>query len=297
MTPSDRLVGALCLVVAAVAITWGRGPAEESERRVAGSQVLDVSAAGETEAPVAAGGPQATSTTEAAPTTTTATGRGSAASSTTTGPATSAITAPPSKEAEEALARRVLLTPADLPGGFVLVRPAPTGPSEADGPFERCLGPDAAALTAAVRAKARSAEYGRSGAGTVSSSSAVLDAPASAEKVLATLATPSARACFEGLINARLARNPNLSEDVRGTMSPLDASGFGDQSTGFRFEVQLPAEDVEDEPSGDKVPYIADFVFVRKGRLLALIEFGNLRQPFPPEDLKAVAANLARRAE
>jgi hypothetical protein len=81
-------------------------------------------------------------------------------------------------------------------------------------------------------------------------------------------------------------------------MSPLDVSGIGDQSTGFRFEVQLPAEDVENEPSSEeKVPYIADFVFVRKGRVLGLIEFGNIRQPFPPAEVKAVATNLARRAE
>jgi hypothetical protein len=133
----------------------------------------------------------------------------------------------------------------------------------------------------------------------VSSSSAVLDTPASAEKVLSALATPSARGCFEGLINARLARNPKLSEDVRGTMSPLAVSGFGEQSTGFRFEVQLPAEDVENEPSGEgeKVPYIADFVFARKGRTLALVEFGNIRQPFPPGDLMSVVNNLVRRAE
>jgi hypothetical protein len=295
VTPPDRFVGALCLVVAAVAATWGRGPAEEAERRAAGRETLAVSTEGGTGTPGAAS--QATSTT-AAPTTTTAAGKGSAASTTTTAPASPATTAAPSKEADDALARRVLLTGSDLPGGFTLVRPAPTGPAEADGPFERCLGPDAAALTAAVRAKARSGEYGRSGVGTVSSSSAVLDQPTSAEKVLATLATPAARGCFEGLINARLARNPNLSEDVRGTMSPLDVTGFGDQSTGFRFEVQLPAEDVENEPSSEeKVPYIADFVFVRKGRVLALIEFGNIRQPFPPPDMKAVATNLARRAE
>jgi hypothetical protein len=296
VTPPDRLVGALCLVVAAVAATWGHGPAEEAERRAAGRQMLEVSAAGGTEAPVAAD--EVTSTTGAAPTSSTVPGRGSASTTTTAAPKPTTTTAPPSREADDALARRVVLTGGDLPNGFVMVRPAPTGPAEADGPFERCLGPDAAHLTAAVRAKARSGEYGRSGAGTVSSSSAVLDTPASAEKVLATLATPAAQACFEGLINARLARNPNLSEDVRGTMSPLDASGFGDQSTGFRFEVQLPAEDVENEPSSEeKVPYIADFVFVRKGRVLALIEFGNLRAPFPPPDLKAVATRLARRAE
>jgi hypothetical protein len=286
----DRLVGALCLVVAVVAATWGRGPAEEADQRAAGRETLQVSVAGESTHDPA--GPVA-STTAPAPSTTTST---APAATTTTAPATT--TTGPSKEADGALARRAILTQADVPGGFVVVRPAPATATETDGPFERCLGPDAAALSAAVRAKARSGEYGRSGAGTVSSSAAVMDTAANGEKVLAALATPTARGCFENLINARLARNPKLSEDVRGTMSPLAVSGFGDQSTGFRFEVQLPADDVENEPSGegDTVPYIADFVFARKGRVLALVEFGNIRQPFPPGDLMAVVNNLMRRA-
>jgi hypothetical protein len=281
--------------VAAVAATWGRGPAEESDHRAAGRETLHVSVAGETQERGSAG--PVASTTAPPPVTTTST-RGGATPTTTTAPSTT-TTAPPSKEADQALAQRALLSQADLPSGFMVVRPAPAATADSDGPFERCLGPDAATLTAAVRAKSRSGEYGRSGAGTVSSSSAVLDTPASAEKVLSALATPSARGCFEGLINARLARNPKLSEDVRGTMSPLAVSGFGDQSTGFRFEVQLPAEDVENEPSGEgeKVPYIADFVFARKGRTLVLVEFGNIRQPFPPGDLMSVVNNLVRRAE
>ncbi|MGH9039456.1 MAG: hypothetical protein ACRDZ3_04425, partial [Acidimicrobiia bacterium] len=281
MTPPDRLVGALCLVVAVVAVTWGRSPAEQAQGATGDRETVEVSA-GETDS--APGDDPATSTTAPAPSTTSSTAAASG-SSTTTAPAPApAAAAAPSKEADEALAKKSVLGPADLPGGFVVVRPAPTGPSETDGPFERCLGSEAATLTAAVRAKSRSGEYGKSGSGTVSSSAAVMDTPASAEKVLATLASPNARACFESLINARLARNPNFSEDVRGTLAPIDASGYGDQSNGFRFEVHLPAEDVENEPGEEpeeKVPYIADFVFLRKGRVLSLIEFGNLRQPFP----------------
>ena len=292
MTPPDRIVGAACVVVAVVAATWGRGPAEESEHRAAGREKLEVTVVeGATDRDA---GPAA-STAPAPATTTTSAGR---ATTTTTAPPTP-TTAAPSREADEALARRAVLAQSDLPGGFVVVRPAPSGPAETDGPFERCLGSDAAALTAAVRARSRSGEFGRSGSGTVSSSSAVLDTADSAAKVLSTLTTPAARACFEGLINARLARNPRFSEDVRGALAPIDASGYGDQSTGFRFEVQLPAEDVESDPGAEeteKVPYIADFVFLRKDRVLVLLEFGNLRRPFPPEELKAVATNLARRA-
>ncbi len=294
MSPPDRLVGALCLVVAAVAATWGQGPAEEADHRAAGRETLHVTVAGETEERDAG----TVASTTAPPPTTTSTVKAAPAATTTTAPTTT-TTAPPSKEADQALAQRAVLVPADLPSGFVVVRPAPSATTDVDGPFERCLGSDAAALTAAVRAKARSGEYGRSGAGTVSSSSAVMDTPTSGEKVLSALGTPSARGCFEGLINARLARNPKLSEDVRGTMSPLAVSGFGEQSTGFRFEVQLPAEDVENEPAeeGGKVPYIADFVFARKGRTLVVVEFGNLRQPFAPGDLMSVVNNLIRRGE
>lgn len=196
------------------------------------------------------------------------------------------------------LARRILLTSDDLPPGFVTARAAPGegGASTNDGPFERCLGPDAAALTAAVGAKARSAEFARLGTGAVSSSSAVFNEPASAEKVMAILGSPPARTCFEGLMNARLARNPNLPEDVRGSLNPLALGEFGDQSTGFRFEVRLPADEVEEESSSDEeVPFLADFVFVRRGRALALLEFTSLHRPFPSADARSVAASLARR--
>lgn len=275
-------------MVAVVAATWGRGPADVPARAEDGRAAVRVTAAEPREPD------RQSSSTTAAPSTT-STSRASTSSTTTTTPAPTSTTTAASREADEALAKKALLAAGDLPAGFVAVREAPAGDADGNGPFERCLGPGAAALTAAVRARARSGEYGRSGSGTVSSSSAILDTAASATQVLDTLATPSAQGCFEGLINARLARNPNLSEEARGSLSPLPAGGYGDQSTGYRFEVELPAEDVEDEPSGNKVPYVADFVFARKGRVLVLLEFGNLRQPFPAADQQTVITNLLRR--
>lgn len=278
------------MVVAVVAATWGRGPADTPAGSESGRPAVEVTAANP-RGPV-----PATTPTTAAPSTTTTRASTSTFTSTSTTTTTAPTTTTTSSRAEdEALAREALLTPGDLPAGFVEVRGVPADATNGNGPFERCLGPDAAALTAAVRARDRSGEYGRSGSGTVSSSSAVLATPDSAGKVLDTLATPPARECFEGLINARLARNPNLSEEARGTLSPREVGGFGHQSTGFRFEVDLPAEDVEDEPSGDTVRYVADFIFARKGRVLVLLEFGNLRQPFPEAEEKTVTTNLLRR--
>lgn len=293
----DRLVGVLCLGLAATAVTWGSGPV----RGVPGPRrgTSEASQRGSA-APVPGA---VTTATGSAPTSTST----PAASTPTTGPVTSttgSTAAPVAGAGEQAvvLARRILLTTDDLPPGFVTARPAPgEGDTRADGPFERCLGPDAAALTAAVGAKARSAEFARLGTGTVSSSSAVFDEPASAEKVMAILGSPPARTCFEGLMNARLARNPNLPEDVRGSLNPLALGEFGDQSTGFRFEVRLPADEVEEEPSSEEeeeeeeVPFLADFVFVRRGRALALLEFASLHRPFPSADAGSVATSLARR--
>ena len=289
----DRVLGLLSLGLAAALATWGGPgagddpgagavrPASSEREAVAASTSTTGDPPGSDAAP-AGRATGATTTTTAAP--------GESTTSTAPAPREAA-----SAEPEDAQARRILLGPEDLPSGFVVVRQPSGEAAGADGPFERCLGPDAAALTAAVRAKARSPEYGRSGTGTVSSSAAVFGDPVAAEKVMTVLRTPSARTCFEDLINARLARNPNLPEDARGTLTPIDAGALGDGSTGFRFEVHLPAEDVEEDPTEEEIPYLADFVFIRRGRALALLEFGSLRRPFPAGDIKSIASHLAAR--
>jgi hypothetical protein len=123
----------------------------------------------------------------------------------------------------------------------------------------------------------------------------VFDQPASAETVLGLLGTPTARSCFEGLINARLARNPNLSQDVHGSLGPAPSPSVGEGALAYRFDVRLPAEDVDRNASPDDPPvrYVADFLFVRKGRTLVLAEFDNLRQPWVDTTLRGVATALA----
>jgi hypothetical protein len=279
---SDRLVGVLCLGLAALAATWDGDvtwPAARRARPMATARPAShrdaADAAFEASAGTAAGG-----TTGPPPTRTAA-----APTTTASGSTTTTATGPPGpgSEAARAIARQALVVQGDLPSGFVVLRPAPADEQPTtDGPLERCLGADAGQLTAAIGAKAGSAQFGKGGTGTVSSSSAVFDQIASAQRALDVLSSPSARSCFEGLINARLARNPNLPEDVRGSLSSLEVERVGDQTTGYRFEVKLPAEDVEDDPkpSEGQISYLADFVFLRRGRVLALVEMASLRQPF-----------------
>jgi hypothetical protein len=194
------------------------------------------------------------------------------------------------------LARRALLTRADLPAGFTVTTPAPPDGSTAAGEsaFEHCGGADAARLAPTIGARARSATFARPDTGSVSSSAVVFDQPGTAAKALDVMATPAARSCFEGLINARLARNPRLSQDAKGSLAPAPSPGAGDGGVAYRFDVRLPAEDVDPgaRPDDPPVRYVADLVFVRKGRTLVLAEFDNLRQPWADQPLRAVIASL-----
>lgn len=294
--PSDRTVGAICLGLAVMFVTWG-GPLGDATG-AAGGRGSEVVAGGRTEGDESeiTAGTTPESTTTSSSSTTSTTGQ---PTTTTTKPATTttmarAASATPADD--QALAQRVLVTPADLPSGFTPVGKPPPEGAGADGAFEKCLGSDAQKLTATVRAKSRAGEFAKSGSGSVSSSSAVFDGAASAGTVLGRLDSAEARGCFETLINERLARNPNLPPDAKGKLSALDVGKIGEQATGFRFEVLLPADDIDDDAEGGEIPYLADFFFVRRDRVVALLEFGNLRKPFPTDDARSIAERVIARA-
>ena len=290
----DRVMGLMCLGVAAVTATWGgNGALKEASAQAA--RAARLAAHADAVAPGVIGADSATglaadlsSTTVTAP----------ASSTTTAAPAASTTTTVPG-EAPVVLVKRALLAQADVPGGFTVTSPAPPeGSALPDSPLERCAGPEAASLTAAIGARARSATFTRPDTGSASSTAVVFDQPASAEKVLSLMNTPAARSCFEGLLNARLARNPNLSQDVRGSLGPASAPELGEGLVAYRFEVRLPAEDVDSNAGPDDPPvrYVADFLMIRKGRTVVLAEFANLRQPWPTDTLRGVAANLTNHA-
>jgi len=289
----DRLVGVACLGAAAVVATWGGNAplhraAALSPRPAVHADTLDLPIPGPTRP-----GPGTVPLTDTSSTTTApapaAVPKGAGATSTTTRPA----------QAPADLARQALLTSTDVPAGFTMTRPAPPdGAATTDSPFERCAGPDAGNLTAAIGARAQSATFARPDTGSVSSSAVVFDQPATAQKIFGLMTTATARGCFEGLINARLARNPRLSQDVKGSLGPAPSPSVGDGAMGYRFDVRLPAEDVDPKAQADDPPvrYVADFLLVRKGRTLVLAEFDNLRQPWVDTALQGVAAALVAHA-
>ncbi|MCA1844956.1 MAG: hypothetical protein LC792_17535 [Actinobacteria bacterium] len=288
----DRLMGVVCLGAAVVAATWGgNGVLQRASALGAGAarppahtDALGLSAAAPDTAPPAADA--ATTATSATPSTTATTAKAPGAATTSTLPG----------EAPAALARRATLTQADVPAGFTVTTPAPSDGSipVGDSPFEHCAGAEAPRLTRAIGARTRSATFARPDTGSVSSSAVVFDQPATAGKALDLMATPGARSCFEDLINARLARNPRLSQDAKGSLGPAPSPAVGDGGVAYRFDVRLPAEDVDPgaRPDDPPVRYVADLVFVRKGRTVVLAEFDNLRQPWADQALRGVIAAL-----
>jgi hypothetical protein len=290
----DRVMGLLCLGAAAVAATWG-GNGALNEASAQAARAARLAAHADSVAPGVIGADSATGP-AADPSSTSVTAPES--STTTAAPAASTSTTVPG-EAPAVLVKRALLVQADVPEGFTVTSPAPAdGSALPDSPLERCAGPEAASLTAAIGARARSATFTRPDTGSASSTAVVFDQPASAEKVLSLMSTPAARSCFEGLLNARLARNPNLSQDVRGSLGPASAPELGEGLVAYRFDVRLPAEDVDSNAGPDDPPvrYVADFLMIRKGRTVVLAEFANLRQPWQAATLRGVAANLTNHA-
>jgi hypothetical protein len=286
-------MGVLCLAAATLAATWGGNDTlhqadAQAARNAATGHYADAVIPGVTSpdtAPAPAADPSTTVT--AAP-----------SSSTTTGPAAPAAPAPDG-DAPAALAQRAVLAQTDLPAGFVMTSPAPSGdPAAGESPFERCAGTDAASLTKTIGGRARSATFAKADTGSASSAAVVFDQPATAEKVLGLMTTPAARACFEDLINSRLARNTKLSQDVKGSLGPAPSASVGDASVAYRFDIRLPAEDIDHnaKPEDPPIRFVSDFLFIRKGRTLVLAEFGNLRQPWVDTTLQGVATNLAAHA-
>jgi hypothetical protein len=168
----DRLTGVLCLGAATVAATWGgngvlhhasaeaakgRHPAVHADAVVPGPLVSDTG-------PPPAPDPSSTSTTTPPSSTTTGTAGGATTTSARPG------------EAPTALAQRALLVQTDVPAGFTVTSPAPpAGSAPPDSPLERCVGPDAGSLTAAIGARARSATFAKPDTGSVSSAAVVFD--------------------------------------------------------------------------------------------------------------------------
>jgi hypothetical protein len=283
----NRILGVLLLALAAAGVVV-TGDRVDSRRGVvvtagpgtaAGATSTTVAVSAGTE--VAAPGGAAPAPGAATTTTTT----------TITAPAATSSSAP--APTDQALVQQMVLRQADLPAGFDQQKAGTSRSSTGGGEdaFDSCLGPDTATLRRALVVRARSPNFARRPASVVSSAAALFDTPASAGRVMAVLRSEAARDCLEKRANDRLADDPGFPEGSSGTMTRITLGAFGEETRAYRLEVRMPPSG----PDGKDATYLADFLFVRKGRAVVMVQFGSLDQPFPLAEAQAIAGRLAAR--
>jgi hypothetical protein len=215
-------------------------------------------------------------------------------STTTTAPGATSPTVAAPALTDQVLAQQMVLRAEDLPAGFAQ-HPAGTGRAGASGSgadaFDSCLGSDTAALRRALKVRAYSPGFTRRPSSVVSSAVALFDTPASAARVLAAIRSESARVCLEKRANDNLADDPGFPEGSSGTMTRIVLGQFGEEARGYRLEVRMPPP----EAGGKETTYLADYLFVRKGRAVVLVQFGSLDRPFPVAEAQSVVGRLAGR--
>jgi hypothetical protein len=274
----------LALAVVGVVVTGDRVHSRRAVVVTAGPGEATSGVTGTTVAPAA---------TEVAAPTGAAPAPGAAPATTTTATTASATTASAPAPTDQALAQQMVLRKEDLPAGFDQQQSGTSRSSAGGGEdaFDSCLGPDTATLRRALAVRARSPNFARRPASVVSSAAALFDTPASASRVLAALRSEAARDCLEKRANDRLADDPGFPEGSSGTMTRITLGAFGEEARAYRLEVRMPPSG----PSGKDATYLADFLFVRKGRAVVMVQFGSLDQPFPLAEAQAIAGRLAAR--
>ena len=206
------------------------------------------------------------------------------------------------KEQDEAFARRILLTVADLPPGFAEdpedKDAAPDDPAEEDA-FDKCigpqLGPEADAVDKALRAEVDSPDFEKQGANQVlfvSSSSSVFDTEATAGKAMGLVGGEPFKSCANQALRQDLQRDAAKENSgvtvTRATIGSLAFPQQGEETVALRLDVQ-----VRMGRQSFTVPI--DVVFFRKDRAVVTLVFGGLGTPFPPGDEQAIASKVVAR--
>ena len=203
------------------------------------------------------------------------------------------------KEQDEAFAKRIVLTVADLPAGFAEVKDAaPDDPTEED-PFDKCmdpqLGAEADAADKAVRGEADSPDFEKEDGNQllfVGASATVFDTEANAEKAMGLVGSEQFKTCVDQIlrqeIEKELAKDASGAKVTRATAASLSFGQHGEQTIAFRFDLQLRA-------ARQSFPAPFDLAFIRKDRAVAILSFGSLGTPFPPGDEQSIASKVVAR--
>lgn len=215
-------------------------------------------------------------------------------------PETTTTTA--TKEQDEAFAKRIVITAADLPPGFAEDKDAvPDDPAAEEDPFDKCVGPqlgaEAEALETAVRAEADSADFEKQDTDQalfVGSSSSVFDTESNAEKAMGLVAGEQFKTCTNEVVKQEIQREvakDNSSATVtKATVGSLSFGQQGEHTVAFRLDVQFRV-------ARQSLAAPVDVALLRKDRALVILVFGAVGRPFPSAEEQPIASKVVARIQ
>lgn len=193
-------------------------------------------------------------------------------------------------KADEAAAKRMLLTTSDMPPGFKPT--AGSGESdagggsgnasddEADAAFAKCIGEDSAVTADTDNPSASSPDFANDDASKEISSEVEFTASADeARKDFAVLTRATTSACIQraikDVLTKQAASDPSAPADLKigePAVEPLPSNGLGDESGGFRLSVPISTQ-------GVSVTVYFDLVATRVGRIEITTTFLSTGEP------------------
>ena len=186
-------------------------------------------------------------------------------------------------------ARRVVLTPVDLPGYDVDpgAEPDPATVQAAAG-FQRCAGAGVAALGDDERT-AQSPGFHRGTSTSVSSLATVAVDEAQARAAMSDLSRPELNGCITDLLRALFERELKVPVTSASTQILSDGSApSGRQRVTWHTTLQFTA-------GAEKQVAYSDLTFMRSDRILASLFNFQLGTPYPTEERSRLAAAMTGR--
>lgn len=205
-------------------------------------------------------------------------------------PTTAALGAEWTAADDEALARRIPLTVADLPPGYEQAPQPKRGAAAAEDPFEGCersgvgvLREERARWQSPVFSKAEDAALL-----SVGSAVAVYPSVEAAGRAFEAIGPGGAGSCLAEFVKRQAGADPEAPKVGEPSVVTLAFSNLGHASAALRVTLELAAE-------GGAVPLVTDFVFIRSGRAMATVAFSGVGEPFPLDQAEAIVARVVER--
>lgn len=199
----------------------------------------------------------------------------------------------PSAAEDKALAQKIVLKEADLPGYTEDAESDDEPEDETDRAFDACMQNDPV-LTADSDTNTRTVEgsdFSRGDEVNVSSQATVAESEDQARNALRIVRQQSVRDCLGRSFRDEMGRelDPEVTlEDA--SVSNLSVAKVGDEATGMRIQATISG-------GGESLRFTSDITIIRRERAVGFLLTSQLGTPFPESERASLARKMADRME